>query len=252
MTALTARMSIPYPQPSDPVAGPSQMQSIAAQVDSLAAIDQSGTHANRLTIAPSISGRYYFETDTGLLYRDSGTAWNAISGGTAQVVSAKGDLIVGSGPGALARLGVGSDGQVLVARSTATDGVDWEANNAVSLTGPAAMTTYTETLNVIASAGATPSIDLSIAQEHRMTLSANVTGISIINVPTGTKRISFGLAVVQPASGGPYTVTWGGSVDWGAAGAPTLSTAASKTDFFGFVTDDGGTVWYGFATPGGF
>jgi hypothetical protein len=41
------------------------------------------------------------------------------------VVTTKGDLIVATGPGVLARRGVGGDGQVLTADSTQADGVGW-------------------------------------------------------------------------------------------------------------------------------
>jgi hypothetical protein len=40
-------------------------------------------------------------------------------------VTTKGDLIVATGPGAVTRRGVGSNGQVLTADSTQTDGVKW-------------------------------------------------------------------------------------------------------------------------------
>lgn len=43
----------------------------------------------------------------------------------ASVVTTKGDLLVASGNDALARLGVGTNGQVLTADSSATDGVHW-------------------------------------------------------------------------------------------------------------------------------
>jgi len=52
-------------------------------------------------------------------------------------VTTKGDLIVGTGSGAVTRRGVGSNGQVLTADSTQTDGVKW-ADAEVGATGPAA------------------------------------------------------------------------------------------------------------------
>jgi len=54
---------------------------------------------------------------------------------TAGVVDAKGDLIVGSADDAVARLGVGSNGQVLTANSGATYGVEWSAPAAVGVFG---------------------------------------------------------------------------------------------------------------------
>jgi hypothetical protein len=54
---------------------------------------------------------------------------------TAGVVDAKGDLIVGSADDAVARLGVGSNGQVLTAASGATYGVQWADPAAVGVFG---------------------------------------------------------------------------------------------------------------------
>jgi len=57
---------------------------------------------------------------------------NVITAGT---VDAKGDLIVGSADDAVARLGIGSNGQVLTANSGATYGVEWSAPAAVGVFG---------------------------------------------------------------------------------------------------------------------
>jgi hypothetical protein len=54
---------------------------------------------------------------------------------TAGVVDAKGDLIVGSADDAVARLGVGTNGQVLTANSGATYGVQWSDPAAVGVFG---------------------------------------------------------------------------------------------------------------------
>jgi len=54
---------------------------------------------------------------------------------TAGTVDAKGDLIVGSADDAVARLGVGTNGQVLTANSGATYGVEWSAPAAVGVFG---------------------------------------------------------------------------------------------------------------------
>lgn len=43
------------------------------------------------------------------------------------LVTAKGDLVLGTGSHSVSRLGVGANGHVLTANSAATDGVDWEA-----------------------------------------------------------------------------------------------------------------------------
>lgn len=48
------------------------------------------------------------------------------AGLSADIVDAKGDLLVGTAPDTLARLAVGIDGYVLVADSSATEGVAWK------------------------------------------------------------------------------------------------------------------------------
>jgi len=52
---------------------------------------------------------------------------------------------------------------------------------------------------------------------------------------------SYALKVINDGN----AITWPTSVDWPAATAPTLS-ASGATDYFVFITHDGGTTWYGF------
>lgn len=61
-----------------PTDGPSRVEFNAAfnQVETLAAIDVQGTFAARP--APGTQGRYYYATDNGVLYRDTGAAWTVV------------------------------------------------------------------------------------------------------------------------------------------------------------------------------
>lgn len=60
-----------------------------------------------------------------------GDATWAVPPGGGSVLTNLGDLLTyGGSPAALQRLPVGSDGQVLTARSSATDGIDWETPSA--------------------------------------------------------------------------------------------------------------------------
>jgi hypothetical protein len=66
------------------------------------------------------------------VFTDDGTNWQYVnppgsSRGMTNPMTTKGDVIVGAASETPARLGVGADGYVLTARSSATDGVDWEA-----------------------------------------------------------------------------------------------------------------------------
>jgi uncharacterized membrane protein YdcZ (DUF606 family) len=76
-----------------------------------------------------------FRVKAGLVVEGSTATVNGKNLITAGVVDAKGDLIVGSADDAVARLGVGSNGQVLTANSGATYGVEWSAPAAVGVFG---------------------------------------------------------------------------------------------------------------------
>ena len=76
-----------------------------------------------------------FRVKAGLVVEGSTATVNGKNLITAGTVDAKGDLIVGSADDAVARLGVGSNGQVLTANSGATYGVEWSAPAAVGLFG---------------------------------------------------------------------------------------------------------------------
>ena len=76
-----------------------------------------------------------FRIKNGLVVEGSSATVNGKNIITAGVVDAKGDLIVGSADDAVARLGVGSNGQVLTAASGATYGVQWADPAAVGVFG---------------------------------------------------------------------------------------------------------------------
>lgn len=71
----TPRWGFPYPESGDPADGPRAVGDLANALDGVA-MDSQGTFANRPAAAKN--GRYYFATDTNVLYRDNGSAWVAI------------------------------------------------------------------------------------------------------------------------------------------------------------------------------
>jgi hypothetical protein len=77
------------------------------------------------------------------------------------------------------------------------------------------------------------------------TLTENTT-FTFSNPAASGKVSAFTLKIVQDASASGFTVTWPTAVDWAAATAPTLTATASAVDYFVFITNDGGTTWYGF------
>jgi hypothetical protein len=74
-----------------------------------------------------------FRVKSGLVVEGSTATVNGKNVITAGVVDAKGDLIVGSADDAVARLAIGTNGQVLTANSSATYGVEWSAPAAVGV-----------------------------------------------------------------------------------------------------------------------
>ena len=78
-------------------------------------------------------------------------------------------------------------------------------------------------------------------------LTANVNSFTISNA-TADKANSFTLIATQDATGG-RTITWtftSKTLKWVNGNAPVVTTTANKTDIYSFVSNDGGTTWYGF------
>ena len=92
-------------------------------------------------------------------------------------------------------------------------------------------------------------LDLANGNVQKLTLTANCT-VTLTSPASGAMR-SLTLLVLQDGTGS-RTITWPGSVKWGNAGAPTLTTTASKMDIISLFTVDGGTNWYGALGAKGF
>jgi hypothetical protein len=100
-----------------------------------------GTAAQWTSSNPTLlAGELGLETDTNK-YKigDGTTAWTSLTYSSlpstaldAQIINAKGDLLVGTANDTIARLGVGTDGFILTADSAETSGVKWAANTGAS------------------------------------------------------------------------------------------------------------------------
>lgn len=97
--------------------------------------------------------------------------------------------------------------------------------------------------------GAAIGLNLANGNVQKLTLTANCT-VSLTSPAAGAMR-SLTLLVFQDGTG-TRTITWPGSVKWGNAGAPVLTTTAAKMDIVSLFTVDGGTNWYGALGAKGF
>jgi hypothetical protein len=87
---------------------------------------------------------------------------------------------------------------------------------------------------------ATIIVNAAAYNDFRVTLGGNRIMGAPAN-PANGQVITF--LITQPASGGPYTLTWNAVYDFGATGAPTLSTTASDADALGFKYIAAKTAW---------
>lgn len=109
-----------------------------------------------------------------------------------------------------------------------------------TLTNPT-VTNYVESvvaIGTVSGSGATISLTNGTVQTATLTAST----ASTFTMPTATAGKSFMLLLKQAASTGNGTATFTG-VDWGKAGAPTITATAGKMDTLTFISD--GSKWYG-------
>jgi hypothetical protein len=102
---------------------------------------------------------------------------------------------------------------------------------------------YSET-TVIANTSTTYTIDLESGNVFNLTLTGDCT-YTFSNPPASGSAGAFTLIQNQDGTGS-RTVTWPASVEWAGGSAPAITSTASSTDVFTFITTDGGTTWYGF------
>jgi len=114
----------------------------------------------------------------------------------------------------------------------------------VDLEGIAVTGQIKEKRNAIGSiGGGTQDIDLSLGTVVTATVDTSATTFTFSNAAASGQSSSFTLILTN---GGSQTVNWPASVDWAAATAPTLTAAG--VDTLEFITEDGGTTWYGYSS----
>lgn len=114
------------------------------------------------------------------------------------------------------------------------------ANAGLTVNGQSTFSSYRETTVALGTVGATATINITSGSIVTATLTNATT--TTFTMPSASAGASFLLYLKQPASTGSGAASFTG-VRWSSAGAPTITTGASKMDLLSFISD--GTYWYG-------
>lgn len=109
---------------------------------------------------------------------------------------------------------------------------------------------YNERFNLVTSSSNAITIDCETGNHFAHVLTENTTA-TFANPPASGVAYTMSIEIIQDAGASTFTWGWPASVDWNAATAPSLSTAANAKDIFVLITRDGGTTWYGFVAGQG-
>jgi hypothetical protein len=120
-----------------------------------------------------------------------------------------------------------SDSQTLTNKTLTTPTI---SNPVMDATNPTAQT-YTP------SSAGTATLDLSLGNQHRITMPAGNITIALSN---DTNSKVFLISITQD-SVGSRTVAFFSTIKWAGGTAPTLTTTANKRDTFGFIRTGSGT-----------
>lgn len=138
-----------------------------------------------------------------LLSDDSPVTWVAVGGTFVDPTTTKGDLLTRNSS-SVARLGVGSNGQVLTADSTQTLGVKWSSAGGV----PVLLLDYASSTDLHSGTAIPNATWLNVGPSHSFTPAS---AISLVEIAVG------GMAIAVPASG---TVEYGIRLAIDLAGTP--------------------------------
>jgi hypothetical protein len=104
---------------------------------------------------------------------------------------------------------------------------------------------YAETVTTPSSSSGTLVLDLENGNTFEVTLTENVTTLTISNPPATGHVGPLTLILIQDGTGG-WTVSWPSSFKWPGGTAPTLSTGANEEDVITAFTTNAGTKWRAF------
>jgi hypothetical protein len=90
--------------------------------------------------------------------------------------------------------------------------------------------------------GGSITFDLNNGNVFLVSLNANITSITISNVPSSPVGANF--TVLFTADGTQRSITWGSSIKFPANAIPTMSYVNNTVDIISFMSVNGGTAWY--------
>ena len=199
--------------------------------------DETGSGALVFATSPTLVTPALGTPASGVLTNCTGTASGLTAGNVTTNANLTGAV---TSTGNATSLGSFTSAQLAAAL---TDETGSGANvHAVSpaLTGTVTLEGVTEGGVSIGNSGTAQTLTLAAGNIQKVTMTGNCT----FTMPTATFGKGFTLLVATGAGG--FTATFTG-VKWQQGTAPTLTTTASRTDMFSFVTD--GTSWFGTVCP---
>ncbi len=216
------------------------------------------TQACTITIAPNDAQKFYFvDNNSGqdcTFSQGSGSNVTVTNGETGIIYAngaGSGAAVVSIGVSSLSDLGVSASATELdyndittLGTSQASKTVTADANGDVTLSEELKAKSYNETYATVSSSSGTLTIDCEAANVFQVTLSENVTTLTVSNPPASGTAYGFILRVVQDSTA--RTITWPASFKFTNGIEPTVSTGSGAIDVYGFFTTDGGSTWYSF------
>lgn len=129
--------------------------------------------------------------------------------------------------------------------SEASKVVTADANGDVIFSEEIKAKSYNETYATVSSSSGAVTFNCEAANVFQITLTENVTSITLSNPPASGTAYALTIRIVQDSTA--RTVTWPASVKWADGVSPLISSGSGAVDVITMFTTDGGTNWYGFA-----
>jgi len=124
-----------------------------------------------------------------------------------------------------------------VVMRTTTDTLTNKTLTTPTITKPVMSATNPTAQSYSPGAGGTATLDLSLSNQHDITMPAGNITIALSN---DTNNQMFTISITQDGTGS-RTVTWFSTIRWATGAVPTLTTTASKRDMFIFKRTGSGT-----------